>query len=222
MNKWQILLDILICLSLGGFVFLGIKQGFIKSFFQYTKLTIVIIITMLLGAYLVGFCQEQFVAPRIEDKVSAVLVEKAESAGDSLKYEDLTSGLPSIVKKVLNARVFKSYFDSLKGSAVEVADKLGEKIENVAISVISKIMAYFITFVLAYVLCTILIIFIERLFELPVLNGVNKILGSVWGLSHAYVFLSFAACVAMLLFGSDFVEGTIVTRLIYKIGLFTR
>lgn len=222
MNKWQILLDILICLSLGGFVFLGIKQGFIKSFFQYTKLTIVIIITMLLGAYLVGFCQEQFVAPRIEDKVSAVLVEKAESAGDSLKYEDLTSGLPSIVEKVLNARVFKSYFDSLKGSAVEVADKLGENIENVAISVISKIMAYFITFVLAYVLCTILIIFIERIFELPVLNGVNKILGSVWGLSHAYVFLSFAACVAMLLFGSDFVEGTIVTRLIYKIGLFTR
>ncbi len=222
MNKWQILLDILMCLSLGGFVLLGIKQGFIKSFFQYTKLTIVIIITILLGAYLVGFCQEQFVAPRIEDKVSAVLVEKAESAGDSLKYEDLTSGLPSIVKKVLNARVFKSYFDSLKGSAVEVADKLGEKIENVAISVISKIMAYFITFVLAYVLCTILIIFIERIFELPVLNGLNKIFGSVWGLSHAYVFLSFAACVAMLLFGSDFVEGTIVTRLIYKIGLFTR
>lgn len=222
MNKWQILLDILMCLSLAGFVFLGIKQGFIKSFFQYTKLTIVIIITMLLGAYLVGFCQEQFVAPRIEDKVSAVLVEKADSAGDSLKYEDLTSGLSSIVKKVLNAQVFKSYFDSLKGSAVEVADKLGEKIENVAISVISKIMAYFITFVLAYVLCTILIIFIERIFELPVLNGVNKILGSVWGLSHAYVFLSFAACVAMLLFGSDFVEGTIVTRLIYKIGLFTR
>jgi uncharacterized membrane protein required for colicin V production len=222
MNKWQILLDILMCLSLAGFVFLGIKQGFIKSFFQYTKLTIVIIITMLLGAYLVGFCQEQFVAPRLEDKVSAVLVEKAESAGDSLKYEDLTSGLPSIVKKVLNARVFKSYFESLKGSAVEVADKLGEKIENVAISVISKIMAYFITFVLAYVLCTILIIFIERIFELPVLNGVNKILGSVWGLSHAYVFLSFAACVALFLFGSDFVEGTIVTRLIYKIGLFTR
>lgn len=222
MNKWQILLDILMCLSLAGFVFLGIKQGFIKSFFQYTKLTIVIIITMLLGAYLVGFCQEQFVSPRLEDKVSAVLVEKAESAGESLKYEDLTSGLPSIVKKVLNARVFKSYFESLKGSAVEVADKLGEKIENVAISVISKIMAYFITFVLAYVLCTILIIFIERIFELPVLNGLNKILGSVWGLSHAYVFLSFAACVAMLLFGSDFVEGTIVTRLIYKIGLFTR
>ncbi len=222
MNKWQILLDILMCLSLGGFVLLGIKQGFIKSFFQYTKLTIVIIITMLLGAYLVGFCQEQFVAPRLEDKVSAVLVEKAESAGDSLKYEDLTSGLPSIVKKVLNARVFKSYFESLKGSAVEVADKLGEKIENVAISVISKIMAYFITFVLAYVLCTILIIFIERIFDLPVLNGVNKFLGSIWGISHAYVFLSFAACFAMFLFGSDFIEGTIVTRLIYKIGLFTR
>ena len=37
MNKWQILLDILMCLSLAGFVFLGIKQGFIKSFFQYTN-----------------------------------------------------------------------------------------------------------------------------------------------------------------------------------------
>lgn len=221
MNKWQILLDILMCLSLAGFVFLGIKQGFIKSFFQYTKLTIVIIITMLLGAYLVGFCQEQFVAPRLEDKVSAVLVQKAESAGDSLKYEDLTSGLPSIVKRVLSANGFESYFESLSGNAVDVADKLGEKIEGVAISVLSEILAYVITFVLAYVICSIAIIFVEKMFELPVLNGVNKILGSVWGLSHAYVFLSFAACVAMLLFGSDFVEGTIVTRLIYKIGLFT-
>ena len=222
MNKWQILLDILMCLSLAGFVFLGIKQGFIKSFFQYTKLTIVIVLTVLLGSYLVGFCEEKLVAPRIEDKVSAALVQRAESAGDSLKYEDLTAGLPSIVKRVLNSGTFKNYFESLTGSATEVADKLGEKIENVAISILSKILAYFITFVLAYVLCTILIIFIERIFELPVLNGVNKILGSIWGLSHAYVFLSFAACVAMLLFGSDFVEGTIVTRLIYKIGLFTR
>lgn len=221
MNKWQILLDILMCLSFAGFIFLGIKQGFIKSFFQYTKLTIVIIITMLLGSYLVGFCQDRIVAPRLEDKVSNVLVQKAENMGDSFEYEELTAGLPSIVKRVLNSRIFKGYFESLTGSAVQVADKLGEKIENVAISIISKIMAYFITFVFAYVLCTIMIVFIERVFELPVLNGVNKFLGSIWGISHAYVFVSFAACFAMFLFGSDFIEGTIITRLIYKFGLFT-
>ena len=139
-----------------------------------------------------------------------------------MEYEDLTAGLPSIVKSVLSAKGFESYFESLSGNSVEVADKLGEKIEGVAISVLSKILAYVITFVLAYVLCSILIIFVEKMFELPVLNGLNKILGSIWGLSHAYLFLSLAVCIAMLLFGSDFVEGTFVTRLIYRIGLFTR
>lgn len=222
MNTWQIILDVLMCLTLVGFVFVGIKQGFIKSFFQYTKLTIVIVLTVLLGSFLVGFCQDYLVAPRIEDKVSEALVEKAESAGDSLEYEDLTAGLPSIVKSVLSAKGFESYFESLSGNSVEVADKLGEKIEGVAISVLSEILAYVITFVLAYVICSIAIIFVEKMFELPVLKGVNKFFGSIWGLSHAYLYLSFAACIAMLLFGSDFVEGTFVTRLIYRIGLFTR
>ena len=221
MNKWQILLDVGMLGLIAFITFIGIKQGFVKSFFKYMKLTIVIIITMILGVYLVSFVQDNVVADRLDGRVQEHLVAKAENFGEAFDYDEMIEGLPSLVKKVASMKIIRSYFDSLTGSTVEVARSLGRKIEAVLADVISKIIAYGITFFIVYVLCTIGVFFLEKACEIPILHGFDKVLGFVWGISHAYAFVSLLVCVVMIIVGVDFIEGTKITRLIYKFGLFT-
>ena len=221
MNKWQILLDVGMIGLIALITFIGIKQGFVKSFFKYMKLTIVIIITMILGVYLVSFVQNNVVADRLDGKVQDHLMAKAEIYGEAFDYDKMIEGLPSVAKKVASMQGIRKYFDSLTGSGVEVARKLGAKIESVISSVISKVIAYGITFVVVYILCTIGVYFLEKACQIPIIHGFDKVLGFVWGISHAYAFVSLLVCVAMLIVGTDFIEGTKITRLIYKFGLFT-
>lgn len=221
MTKWQIALDIFMCLSSAAFIFFAVKQGFIKSFFRSTKMLIVIIITLALGSFLVGVCSQHVVEPMIDGKVSAILVNKAEAYGSDLTFEALTEDVPGIVKKVVPMSKIEAQFDRLTGSATDIADSLGGKIEGVAISLISKIMAYFGTFVCAYIGCTIGVKLLEKSSKLPVIKGFDKVLGFIWGATHAYVFVSLAVCAVVFVMGGDYVEGTVITRLVYKFGLFT-
>ena len=221
MNKWQILLDVGMLGIIALITFIGIKQGFVKSFFKYMKLTVVIIITMILGVYLVAFVQDNIVADRLDGRVQEHLVAKAETFGESFDYDDIIEGLPNVAKKVASMNIVRRYFDSLTGSTADVARRLGAKIESVLSSVISKIIAYGITFIVVYILCTIGVFFLEKACQIPVIHGFDKVLGLVWGVSHAYAFVSLLVCIVLIIVGADFIEGTKITRLIYKFGLFT-
>lgn len=222
MNKWQILLDVGMLAIIAVIVFVAVKQGFVKSFFRYMKMTIVIIITILIGAHLVGVCQTYIVNDFIEGKVTAVLVDKAEQSDEVFNFETLADSIPETMKKFVPMNKIENYFDSLGGTNVQIAEKVGAKIEDFAIDVLSKIIAYFGTFVLVYILCTVGVALLEKWCgNAPVLKGLNKIFGFAWGVSHAYVVVSLLVCIAILIFSGDFIEGTFLTRLIYKYGLFT-
>lgn len=221
MNKWQIMLDCGMCACIAFIVFFAVKQGFIKSFFKYTKIIVVIAITLILGSYLVGVCQEGFVEDYFEGKVSGVIVKKAEQYGEKFTFEDIKDEIPAKIRKVVPMKTMEKYYNSLTDDGIEAAQKLALKVEDFVIEVTSKIIAYLGTFILSYILCTIGVAILDKTCKLPVLNGCNKLLGFFWGLAHAYIFVSFAVCVAVLVWGGDFVNGTRITRFIFKYGLFT-
>ncbi len=221
MNKWQILLDIGMALVIAAIVFAAVKQGFVKSFFKYMKMTIVIILTMIIGANLIGACETYIVADRLDGKVSDALVQRVESSGEDISFDSLADYIPEAVKRFIPTSKLEKYFDSLSGSSVEIAQKLGTKIESVASELLAKIIAYFGTFVIVYILCSIGVAVLEKFCEIPVFKGINKFMGFIWGLSHAYVCVSTLVCLVLIVFSNDFIEGTFLTRLIYKFGLFT-
>ena len=209
------------CACIALIVFFAVKQGFIKSFFKYTKIIVVIAITAILGSYLVSVCQEKIVEDYFEGKVSRVIVSKAEQYGEKFTFEDIQNEIPAKIRKVVPMKTMKKYYDSITGDGVEAARKLGEKVEDFIITTTSKVIAYLGTFILSYILCTIIVAILDKTCELPVLNGLNKFLGFLWGFSHAYIFVSFAVCIAVWVWGGDFVNGTRISRFIYKYGLFT-
>lgn len=224
MNKWQILaiiVDLLAIAVVVGYVYVAVKQGFIKSFFKYMKMTIVILLTIAIGASFVGVCEEYIVADRLDGKITSVVASKLEQSAEKLDFDIVTNSIPDGIQAFLPMEKIENYFDTLEGGTQDVAQKIGEKIEDTAINVIAKIVAYLGTFILMYVICTVGIFFLEKWVELPVFKGINKIFGCIWGLSHAYVFLSLAACVLMMVAKDSFIEATFIAELFCKYGLFT-
>jgi hypothetical protein len=221
MSNWQIFLDVFMLAAIALIVFFSVKRGFVKSFFGTAKPVIVIVITVIIGAMLVGICEERIVSEKLEGRVTDILIEKAEQSGGELSFDDLTEDLPTIVKKAISLTVAEQYFNSIGGSGVEVAKKLGSKIEGLAIDVLSNALAAFIGFIIAYVACTLAVYALDRFFRLPILNDFNKFCGLIWGISSAYIFVSIAVLAVAIICGRDYIADTFITGLIYKIGLFT-
>ena len=221
MELLKIIVDVVIVALAALLVFLGIRRGFVKSFFKSTKIFFVILVTILIGSLVASLCQNWFVEGWFEGKVSSVLVEKVEEIDGEFTFEALTSGVPAIAKKLVPMDEIEEYYNTLSGNKVEIANEIGTKIENIAINVVSNVIGYVLAFVVAFIICTIAILIIENIWELPGLDWLNHAAGVLWGVANAYLVTSLVVCIVALIFGNAFIESTVVARIIYKIGLFT-
>ena len=221
MTALQIISDVVVGLIIGLIVFLGVKRGFVKSFFKSTKIFFVILVTILIGSLVVSLCQNLFVNSWFEGTVSNRLVEKAESIEGELDFATIKDSVPAILTNFVSMDEIEKDFASLSGNKTEIAREIGKKIEGTVIDVVSNVIGYALAFVLSFIICTIAILIIEKVWEMPVLGWLNHLAGVLWGIASAYLWTSVAVCIIALIFGNEFVEGTYVTNLIYKIGLFT-
>ena len=221
MRIYGIMADLIMLAVIVYIIVMSVKQGFAKSFFKCTKMLIVILITSLLGSLLVGFCRETLVTDIVDGRVSNILVQYVERHEDDISFESLSNNVHPLIKRIVPMQRLEKYYNSISGNTTEVAQKIGEKIENLLIDIVSKIVAYMIMFIIVYVIVSIAVVIIEKFCDLPMFVKINRALGFVWGVSHAYVAVSFGVCLVMFLLGADFIEGTFITRLIYRFGLFT-
>ena len=217
----NIIVDVIIALIIAFTVFLGVKRGLVKSFFKSTKIFFVILVTILIGSFVVTLCQNLFVNSWIEGTVSDVLVENAEAAEGAFDFETFKNGIPSMVSNLLPMEELKNDFETLSGNKTEIARAIGEKIEDVIISIVSNAIGYVLAFVLSFIICTIAILIIEKIWEMPVLGWLNHLAGVLWGVASAYLLVSVLVCIIAVLLGNDFINSTVLTKLIYNIGLFT-
>lgn len=220
-NIWQIVLDVVVLAVVAFIVATAIKQGFVKSLFKCTKMIIVVLLTAIFGSYLAGFCSEHIVSRVIDGRVTDMLVAKVEQGKEIADFDDLTKDVPTVIKNITPMQKVEEYFNSLSGTEVEKATKLGNKIEDVSIGILSRVLSYILSFVAIFLFCSVAMFLVEKFFEFPILNTINKIAGCIWGLSSAYIVVSIGLFFAALIFGSDFIDGTYLTKFFYRFGLFT-
>ncbi len=65
----------------------------------------------------------------------------------------------------------------------------------------STAIAYLLVFSASYVVVSLLVFLIDKFFELPILNVINKLLGAALGIVCAYVTLTLAAALLSVAFG---------------------
>ncbi len=221
MNATQIIMDALMVCAAALIIFVTVKKGFVKSFFKSMKMIIVLLVTVLIGACLADVFADAFVADIFDGKISSVLVEMSQSGEEKFSAENVHNSLPDAVKNIISSEMINDYFAESGAEGVELAREIGEKTENALTDTVSKIISYIAVFLISFIVCSVAIILLDGLFKLPVLKTVNKVMGLLLGASYAYAFLSIAVCLCTFVLGVDTVEGTFITKIIYKIGLFT-
>ena len=162
-----------------------------------------------------------FVNDMFEGKIGDKLVARAQQDAVNFGMEQINDELPPMVKNLIPMNEVEDHFYSLSGTNTEKARAIGSEIEHSIISIVSNVFGYLIAFVFSFVICTIAIFLLDKFFELPAFGWLNRIGGVFWGAANAYLTASFLVCVIALIFGNDFVNGTIVTKIIYYFGLFT-
>lgn len=221
MNGIQIALDALMVIVVALTVFITVRRGFVKSFFKSTKFLLVIILTVLLGSCLTDVFRDAFVGEWFDGKISSALADKVQESGETLELDALIDELPGIVAKIVPADEIREYAASVSGSGADAAREIGVKIESALSTAVASVLSYAAVLVISFVLCTVLALVLDGIFKLPVLNTLNRIMGFLLGGAYAYALLSVIVCVAYLIFGAELIEGTLITRVIYGIGLFT-
>ena len=221
MNIFQIIVDVIMVLIIALLVILGIKRGLAKSFFKSTKIIFVILVTLLIGSLVVSLCQNLFVKNMFEGTISNRLVSYAEQSEGEFNFETVKEGIPAIVRNLVPMDEIEQKFSTLSGDKTENARVIGEQIEKIVIDVVSNVIGYVLAFIISFIICSIAIAIIVKVFELPVINWLNRLGGVFWGVANAYLTTSFLVCIIALIFGNDFVNGTVITKIIYYLGLFT-
>lgn len=221
MDILKIIFDVVLVLVIGFSVFWGYKRGFVKSFFQSTKLLLVVLVTLIIGSMLVSLCQDMFVNDMFDGKITDKIVERAERVEGQLTFDSVEDEIPTIVKNIIPMATLEQHFSTLSGDNATVAKGIGEAIETVLVDIVSNVIGYVLAFIIAFITCSIVIWLLDKFFKLPVFNWVNRIAGIIWGIVSAYLTTSTLAVIIALIFGNEFVYGTIVTKFIYSIGLFS-
>ena len=193
------IIDILILIIIGVSVIFGMYRGFISG---------VLSVAALIGAAALALMTSGDLAAWL--KGNETLVETLmyyTDAGSRVSNLDLSlmsvsqvssSALAQILQSANLPAAFESAFitaveaasTSMTASAMTIAELLSQTIVNVSISILSFLICFF----LSYVVATFVIHLIQYVFELPVLRHLDALIGGVFGLARGVllVFILFA------------------------------
>ena len=193
------IIDILILIIIGVSVIFGMHRGFISG---------VLSVAALIGAAALALVTSGDLAAWL--KGNETLVETLmyyTDAGSRVSNLDLSlmsvsqvssSALAQILQSANLPAAFESAFitaveaasTSMTASAMTIAELLSQTIVNVSISLLSFLICFF----LSYIVATFVIHLIQYVFELPVLRHLDALIGGVFGLARGVllVFILFA------------------------------
>lgn len=184
----QYLFDILLIALIAVCFFIGQKVGFIKTVLSLAKLLVAFILAKFCGEFLAGLFFDQFAKSWLVERFTTAFSSGATSAGQ------LWQKIPGVLRNLLdNAGVkAESLFEHLSDGAPALAEQAAEAIRGVVTAIFTFILVLILFFVFVLVL-NILIRMIDKVFDLPILRGLNTFLGGLFG-ALIGVFIVFLIC----------------------------
>lgn len=183
MENWLLWIVIAFLAFMG---IMGLKKGFIKMLFSIVSLIATIILTMIINPRVSDYLKNKTkVYATVQEKTCAFIEDtilKTEEGEDSGKtIEELP--LPDIIKnKLLENNNEGTY--SLFG-----ANTLGEYISIYIANIIVNAIAFCATFLVIFIAIRLVVYLLDLLSRLPLINGMNKLLGLALGLLEGLLVL---------------------------------
>ena len=217
----KIVVDVAMLAISALIIFMACKNGFVKSFFNFSKVILSILITYLLRGFAASACERLFVKNWFAGNISEKFAQKVQQSGGSVNFDSLFDSLPQIVRNLIPKEELQKQFESFIGTSEQSAIELGTKIEEMLTSIVSTLIGCVLLFLIAFAVLSLLAFLLEKIAEAPVLKQLNFILGLLWGVACSYVVMSLITCILILFIDSSFIKATKVLQFFYDHGLFT-
>ena len=208
MSILSIVLDVLILAVCGLVIFRAARSGFIKSVMGLLRG-----ITAFIAAYaftpMVGrFIKERFILGSLSGNISDTI--RSLTSGDGAKnVADLFREVPDALGQIIGrygadaGEIGKAVGGvASREAAIKTAS---DAIANPVAVTISNCIAFILIFAIVFLALVIVTAILDAVFHLPVLNGVNKAFGLIFGVAEALLFawvISYVAAAAVRALGS--------------------
>lgn len=188
--KISLICDIVLALLFVLIVADGYRKGFIKSLLGLACVLIAAVCASLLTPPVSAWLSDKYVEDAVKDTVSSSIhtviddsdsTDKSEglfSAIDKFVIGDSGAATDKYVSQILDSTLSDDAVDSVSG---EIAKTISRPLCNSA--------AFFIIFIISSLLVRIVASLLDGVFRLPVLKQANKLLGLVFGLLCALIFM---------------------------------
>lgn len=189
------ILDIIFVCVLIISILIGFRRGFVKSAVKFLGAVIAICISSVLGGIFASWLYTAFFRTPFIDRVTETL----EQASSGLGLESVLMSLPDFLAKALEeAGVTQQTLQGMmsgqqRQAAVTIVDAMSP-----ALIGLLKILAVIVLFMLLMILVRSLANFADAVFELPILNVVNGLLGGVFGMLSAMIIIWLVIAVILI------------------------
>lgn len=203
MNNMWIFLDIIVIAILAICAFSSAKRGFVRTIIEFVGFLLAIYISFTVSGSVAESVYEKNIEPKIvnsvTEKVSATSLNTVDDTVNTI-----WSGLPAIVKN--SATFFGVESDTIADTVNQrlsdtndiknIAETTAEKaVEPIVVPLIKSIVGTTIFIVLMFVV-KMLARILGKMFKLPIIGGINRILGAILGLGKGLV-ISVIVCMAL-------------------------
>ena len=172
---------ILVSIVLLGALF-GFKRGFILTVTKPVKWFLAFLLAFLLASTVSKYIVQPMIEEPLTNQITKYIVEEC----DTITPENVEEELPTLLK--LAAGAFDVDLASIAdGGSEPFVYKLVSELTVPAAHLVSLILSFFITYILAKILLSISISLLNHVFEVGVLDTFNKILGFIFGAGFAFV-----------------------------------
>ncbi len=189
-----------------GLAILGFVRGLISSVWHLAGAIIIIFLTVVLAPTVAGFLNNN-------EKIHSGIYEKVEKTIHIEAPDGGTFNMDTIVERLnLPAAVEKIFKDSMKDdmeiNAQSYISLFYEKVTGLIITGIS----YIITLIIVIIATAIIVWLLNKFFELPGLNAVNKAAGLIFGLAEGIIIV-WAACGIITVFAATEFGSTVISQI---------
>ena len=179
------ILDLILLLIAFSTIFSCYKRGLVRSLWETGKTSISFVLALLLRKAI-----GEFVATKCLNKLIAKLIINNFLRQGISDVTLLPHELSSPLEKLL--QVCGVDTEKIISEAVARNETVYDVAESMALpisSVISNLVGFVIAFIIAYFVLWLVVMLLDKVVSLPVLNGVNRLLGACFGVVCAVVFV---------------------------------
>lgn len=185
---------ILIASALAGF-----GRGLVKSVFSTFALIVAIVLAVQVMPYGTKLLRTTPLYTSINDSIQASLEDQfqvaAQGAGEQMEAIDQMDNLPDFLKDILKSNNNAEVYEALG------IDQFSEYISNYITCLILNAISLIVCFLVIYIILRIIGCMLDMLSRIPVINGLNKIGGFIFGLFNGAIYL-WLACIIVTIFST--------------------